>query len=326
METYELSKSKVEFNSGNHTYLLAGKRLRGVTGIVAWMFPETYLDIPAQTLNAAAKRGKAIHAACEMYDNLGLMPTNAPREAHEYRELCAKWDLISVANEYLISDNENIASCIDVVMQHSGYEADEFCLADIKTTSTIHYDNVRLQLSIYAYLFELNNAGASVRRILTIWLPKEQYGAPTVMDAGAIMEKSACEEIIRAYLAGEPNTEYRKKYFPETGVKITSVTNVETSTLPEEVIEAEKEIIKIEATLRDIKAREDELKAGLLKLMKANGVKKYESESLIITYVAPTKRYAFDSALVKSVNPDLYNTYLKETETKESIRIKVKEQ
>ena len=47
-------------------------------------------------------------------------------------------------------------------------------------------------------------------------------------------------------------------------------------------------------------------------------------DDLVINYVAPTDRIAFDSARFKKENPDMYDEYLKISPVKSSIRIKVK--
>ena len=82
-------------------------------------------------------------------------------------------------------------------------EKDERCfsLADIKTTSKVHEDNVRLQLSIYAYLFELNNPDCYVDRLFCLWLPKPQYGEGEIYEVKRVSTE-LCKAIIEAYVKG----------------------------------------------------------------------------------------------------------------------------
>ena len=58
--------------------------------------------------------------------------------------------------------------------------------------------------------------------------------------------------------------------------------------------------------------------------MRTNSVKKYESEKIIITYVAPSERKSIDTTKLKAEQPDIYEAYLKLSPIKESIKIKIK--
>jgi len=311
----ELKRSKVEFNEQEHTYTLKGKALSGVTPIVGWMFPETYRDIPRETLDRAAERGHEIHRYCQVSDDFGIVPPDAPAEVRAYLDICAKNGIRSVANEYLVSDDKDIASSIDIVAQSSGCAPTEVDLIDIKTTSQVHKDNVRLQLSIYAYLFERMNKQLQVRSLYVIWLPKPRYGTPALVDCGARIDAKTCKEIIKAYLAGEDSGRFRHLFGGVAKAK---------TELPAQVIDAEKQIIRLDAMLRDIKEKKETLQDGLLQLMKENGVKKYESDRMTITYIAPSSSARIDSARLRSEYPNVYEDCVKTSETKEGVRIKIK--
>lgn len=311
----ELKKSIVKFDPESHTYTLLGKQISGVTPIVAWMFPDTYASIPDEVLNRAAERGSKIHAECQMIDNLGFTPDGCTEEALQYAELCREHNLKAVANEYLVSDGTAVASSIDVVYQSTDGAENVVDIADIKTTSSLHRDNVTLQLSIYADMLERQNRDFKVGRMFAVWLPKPQYGRPQVIELSPRIDKKTCRQIIKSYLNGEDSTRYRERLFGKQSYE----------TLPAEVADAEMQITALDAQLSDLKAKREQLQSGLLKLMKANGVKKYESDKVIITYVAPTIRTSLDTARIKDEYPDIYGKCLKQCEAKESIRIKIKQ-
>jgi hypothetical protein len=44
----------------------------------------------------------------------------------------------------------------------------------------------------------------------------------------------------------------------------------------------------------------------------------------MITYIAPTIAKTLDTAKLKAEKPEIYNEYLKDTEKKEQVRIKLK--
>lgn len=316
MTANELKKSPVIFDEAAHTYTLDGVRLSGVTAIVKWMFPDTYKDIPQSVLDKAAEHGSLVHKKCEQYDNCGF-GDDLP-EVKEYIRLKAENGLTTAENEYLVDDAKNIASSIDVVFDKD----DKGCypLADIKTTSKIHKDNVSLQLSIYAYLFEKCNKGKKAGKLFIIWLPKEIYGKAELMELNRIPSKD-CKKIVEAYIAKEDSTPYREKLFGY----VESSTDVEAieEELPATLKDAEDEIVKIELQLKQMEERRKELKEGLYNLMVQHNVKKWKSDKIQIVRKLESIRESIDTAKVKKEYPEIYKECIKVSKVKGSITINV---
>ena len=309
-------QSPVIFDEAAHTYTLDGVRLSGVTAIVKWMFPDTYKDIPQSVLEKAAEHGSLIHKKCEQYDNCGF-GDDLP-EVRDYVRLKRENGLTTIENEYLVDDGKDIASSIDVVFDKDG--SGMYSLADIKTTSKIHKDNVTLQLSIYAYLFEKCNKGKKVGRLFVIWLPKEQYGTAELMELKRI-GSADCKKIVKAYVAKEDATPYREKYFG--GVEASTEIEPIEEALPATLKDAEDEIIKIETKLKQMEERKKELKEGLYELMVQHNVKKWQSEKLQIIRKLESTRESVDTAKVKKQYPEVYADCLKVSKVKGSITINV---
>lgn len=309
-------QSPVIFDEAAHTYTLEGVRLSGVTAIVKWMFPDTYKDIPQSVLEKAAEHGSLIHKKCEQYDNCGF-GDDLP-EVRDYVRLKRENGLTTIENEYLVDDGKDIASSIDVVFDKDG--SGMYSLADIKTTSKIHKDNVTLQLSIYAYLFEKCNKGKKVGRLFVIWLPKEQYGTAELMELKRI-GSADCKKIVKAYVAKEDATPYREKYFG--GVEASTEIEPIEEALPATLKDAEDEIIKIETKLKQMEERKKELKEGLYELMVQHNVKKWQSEKLQIIRKLESTRESVDTAKVKKQYPEVYADCLKVSKVKGSITINV---
>lgn len=165
----ELIKSQVIFNQEAHTYTLNGVQLQGITGMIErQLFPKKYENVPQFILDRAAERGSFVHEVCELVDDLGV--SHASLEAKNYQKLKEENNFLYEVSEYLVSDNEYFASCIDKVYRES---ESEFSLGDIKTTYKLDKEYVRWQLSIYAYLFELQNPNAMVKKLFAIWLRGE---------------------------------------------------------------------------------------------------------------------------------------------------------
>lgn len=173
----ELVKSPVVFNELEHTYTLNGIILSGVTSMLSrTLFRDKYKGISKEVLAKAAEYGHNIHEQIELVDSLGV--TSDTPAVQDYLRIKADLGVNTLASEYLVSDEEAIASSIDTVF-------DDLSLVDVKTTSHLDMEYLSWQLSIYAHLFERQNPTLKVPRLLAMWLPKPRYG------------KSMCVEVPR---------------------------------------------------------------------------------------------------------------------------------
>lgn len=310
-----LVMSPVLFNSEEHSYTLHGHKLKGVTPIVKWMFPDTYANIPDEVLKKAADYGHLIHSKLELYDSMAIDDEEcAPLQ--DYKVLKEKYGIKVYLSEYLVDDGQFIASSIDKVFEPDS----DGCwpLADVKTTSAIHVNNVRLQLSIYAWLFEMCNPGQKAGKLFVIWLPKPQYGKADVMELERVPGE-VCEKIVKAYLDGEDSSQFSDLW--NIG-KVKKEGDVEE--LPDKYSVIEGELLELLKREKEITARKDELKAYLMEEMVANGVRGWTTERLSITKKAGGVRQSVDSKKLKEVYPDAYLDCLKNTNFKESIEFKLK--
>lgn len=89
-------------------------------------------------------------------------------------------------------------------------------------------------------------------------------------------------------------------------------------------MEVASKIADFERKVKEIKDAEDKLKNAIKEEMASKNIIKLETNDLTITYVAPTTRESLDSKTLKNELPDIYNTYVKILEVKDSIRVKVK--
>lgn len=309
-----LKKSPVTFDKKEHKYSLNGKELSGVTPIVQWLFPETYASIPESILNNAASYGTMVHEACQMSDLLGITEAEVVKA---YQEIKKVNGLTTFANEYLVSDEALIASSIDVVCNEEGKDGD--ALVDIKTTSKVLQHHLAVQLSIYAWLYEWQTE-RTVGSLYCMWLPKERYGQPALIPVQRI-SRDVCQYIVKEYFFNlEDNTKARQALM-DAGIVLEIEKKAEE--LPAQYADVIEEVISIENQLKAMKEREKALKEGLLELMRTEGVKKWQSDALTLTYVAPTKRTSVDSTKLKKEYPDVYAECLKESSVSDSIKITI---
>ena len=148
----ELVKSAVVFNEENHTYFLGDK-------LALCMNTATFFGSPLQyklrNIFIFIREQLPTYHSCyslqQFVDSTGFTPESI--EAENYLKERTNVGYKAFANEYTVSDNEHFASNIDCV-----WEKDErISLGDIKTTANLDLEYLGWQLSIYAYLFELQN-------------------------------------------------------------------------------------------------------------------------------------------------------------------------
>lgn len=298
----KLVKSKVRFDEEHHRYFLGEKELSGITGtLIKKAFPDTYKGIPDAVLAKAAERGSVVHQNLELFDticnsDINIMPSVLP-EVKDYNEMLISYGLHHVDSEYLVTDNENFASAIDKVLADN---EGNIYLADIKTTATLHYDNVSLQLSIYAKWFEEQNPDLKVKEIVCMWFKNGQSKFQPL----PMVEDWQIDDLINAYLADDAEYQYKVE-------------------VPEQFSALEQEYRLITARMDVLKIKQDDLKEQIMKMMEANKQKSIKTNIGSYSYVAATTKKTFDTKLFKDTEPDHYEHYLKETTTKPSIRIKL---
>lgn len=300
----ELVKSDVIFDQQAHTYTTPeGVCLSGITGMLGrQLFPDKYSGVPELVMKRAAERGSFVHEVCELIDDLGI--DHESEEGKGYRELKARYGLLHETSEYLVSDNEHFASCIDKVYRDGD---SSFSLADIKTTYRLDKEYVRWQLSIYAYLFELQNSGASVNRLFAIWLRGSE---------SELVEVSRIpDEVVVSLMSAEIDG---RKFVNPYAVPVTS------TEIPAKYREMEQAIMEIDRQERYWKDQKKTLMEGIMQEMVRAGAYIWESESIKLTRKKDGIRKDFDKKSLERDHPDIYAKYLTETPVSGSVTLKIK--
>lgn len=309
MEKLNLVESPVVFNSEHHTYTLDGHELSGVTPIIAWLFPDTYKGIPQSVLDQAAEYGTMIHSKCELYDSMNLGADDPI--VQDYARITRPLQEV-VYSEYLVSDERNIASSIDKV----------FCddsLGDIKTTSKVHKANVQVQLSIYAYLYELQT-GRKANRLYLIWLPKPQYGEPRVEELPRIPAE-VCRYVIEVYAEkGDPMNAMaalaRYLAFEPERKRVEGE-------VPEAMDDIVNELIIIKRQMDLLTNREKEIRQSLQVAMEAVGEDKWSNDLIQISRRGESERVSIDTKALQKAEPEIFDKFKKVTKVAASITYKV---
>lgn len=241
-----------------------------------------------------------MHQVIEGYLNDGTYYEGLP-ELDNFIKVMEDNKLSCLATEYIVSDNENFASAIDLVMHN---KKKEICLVDLKRTSELHFEEVALQLSIYKRWFERMNAGVKVGHIYVLRLRDNDCDFVELHP----VSDDFLDALISAYLNALPFVP--SAYYGD---------------LPSELVKAEKQISLMVAQQKDIETRMSKLKEGLYSLMEQYNVKSWKGNNVTITRVLPSVSVSLDSKAVKEKHPEVYREFVKEAKRKGSLKITVKE-
>ena len=300
----ELVKSNVIFDQQAHTYTTPdGVCLQGITGMIErQLVPDKYSGVPDFVMRRAAERGSFIHEVCELVDDLGI--EHESEEARNYQRLKEEYALQYEASEYLVSDNEHFASCIDKVYRESDTE---FSLGDIKTTYKLDKEYVRWQLSIYAYLFERQNPGCKAVRLFAIWLRGDK--------AELVEVDRIPDDVIVALLSAEIG-----------GLKFSNpyALPAPPNELPQKYQEMEQAIVEIDRQERYWKEQKKILMDGIMQEMVKAGAYSWESEAIRLTRKKEGIRKDFDKKSLEKDYPEIYAKYIIETPVSGSVTLKIK--
>ncbi len=297
-----LNVPRVTFIEESHQYFIGKKELKGVTGtLIKKAFPDTYKNIPESVLKKAAERGGLVHNTfetfCSIFDADIKKYPNPTEELQAFHSMLVAYDLHYVASEYLVTDGENFASAIDGIFADN---EGNIYLVDYKTTATLHYDNVSLQLSIYAKWFEEQNPDLKVKEIVCMWFKNGQskfQPLPRVADY-------QIDDLINAYLADDTDYQYKVE-------------------VPEQFSALEQEYRLITARMDALKIKQDDVKEQIMKMMEANKQKSIKTNIGSYYYVESTTKRTLDTKLFKEKYPNAYERLTKVSISKPSIRIKL---
>ena len=294
----KLVESQVAFNQEEHTYSLNGMALKGITGMIkSQLFPDMYKDIPQWILDRAAERGTMVHESIELFD-AGFEPKETIPELESYKRIKRENGLATLANEYIVTDREHFASGIDLVLS----KGEDIILTDIKTTYTLNKEYVRWQLSIYAYLFELQNPELKVSKLYALWLrdDKSEFAEIKRVEIDTIKDLLQCEV---------------------DGHKFNAPSGRANNT-PSEIKQAEKAVYSLIQQIKELDTQKKELSKGLLKLMQDNGIKTYKGDYITLSRKAAYTKKSIDSKKLEDEYPEIYTACIKETKYPETLQIK----
>ena len=308
MARVKLKDSGVLFDEEQHTYLLGDKYLSGITGMLQrQMYSNEFEGIPKDVIDAAAQYGTDVHHSCEDFDFSWI--NDGTVEVQDYIQICKENNLTHECSEYTVTDGSDWASRIDKVYRVSD---DTFDIGDIKTYGVMTADKLakaKWQLSIYAYLFELQNKKAKVNRLFIIHLRNKQKKDGTFDHISEIIfinriPSEICKDLLDTDLRGE---QFANPY-----------------DIPEEISSQETEIRELMETKSAVEERLATIKADILSKMESLDVRTWATQTMRLTRKLPSTRVSFNAALFKQEHPDLdYAPYERVSQVASSLTITI---
>lgn len=305
----QLNNSNVIYIEDTHEYFTNEfKKLHGITGFINnQLFPGKLDGIPESVLSLATERGKRVHEECENIDNEGIEAES--KQGENYLRLKSDFGLTHIASEYIVTDNEFIASPVDKV--YLGRYSDSVILGDIKTTYKLDMLYLSWQLSIYAYFFERQNTHLRVDALLAIWLRGEDT------DSIVQVERIPDKEIEIFLQCCKEGLKYVDNCSADSYV-------AKLNDLPAKVSNVEESVYQLIEMQKTLDEQMDKFKSQLLEMMKEAKADNIKGDLITITRKKAYQRESFDAKAMKDKYPDVYDEFVKLSDVKESIQIKAK--
>ena len=181
-------------------------------------------------------------------------------------------------------------------------------LIDIKTTSVLHLEPLSWQLSIYAFLFELQNPDIEVAGLygLHIKSGKAQLVQVPRKDDSEIIDLLFCEKEDLPFI---PKT---KELPTATKDMLTTLEDVTA------------QITLIKTSLKEAEDIKKAIEQKIIAEMEEKALKTLENGPMKVTYIAPYTREGVDAKKLQEAMPEVYDRYKKITNIGASIKVTIK--
>ena len=283
--------------------------LMGLTGLMQkHSLGADYSGIPERVLAAAAEKGSQVHSLLQEYDE-GNALLNEPL-IEEYRTAIHDAGLTHIASEYLVSDNEVVATFIDKVYD-TGIPG-VVDLADVKTTLKVHKRALAWQLGANVVLFERQNPGIKVRNVFCIHIDKDERKLKGLVPITPV----SAEEVDALLLAEKEGRIYIDQHEePSAELVLTDEELTAYVTQQADIARLKEQIKGIEETLKGLDKRVMDymLEHDLVTLPGGGG-----EFMLKRAY----ERTTTDTARLKKMQPGIYEQYKKTTTVAASLTFK----
>lgn len=300
---------RIFFEPSSHTYLMDGETLlMGVTELLSKHgLNAEYGGVDKAILDNAAKEGTRLHEMIEDYDN-GQAVLETPL-IQQYKQICAENGLKFAVNEYLVSDNELVASKIDGVYTLAN---GHYVLIDYKFTQKIHWRPLAWQLGIYKVFFERQNPGAIVEATYVLHGDKKKQSLNGLFPVTPVSEAE-----VDALLDAERQGII---YIDENATK--DISEVLEDGEVAKYIDAVSIIAEMKAKIKEAEEAIKEADKRILKYMEDNNLDELQAGDGVIKRKKGSTQERVDSDKLKSKFPHIWALVKKSVSVSGSISYK----
>lgn len=291
--------NEFQFDKNKHEYTLDGRPLISVTQLMKKHGLSTdYSAVDPEVLSAAAERGALIHREIEEYIKTG--EPGFTEECAAFADMAEDMHLSKIESEVMVH-NDIVAGTVDIMCMGITKDARTVSiLGDCKTTTQLHVDAVRWQLSIYEVLtgrefdelYAFHLVGSKAKAVPVGRVPREE-----------IERLFECERTGQAYIPP-------KAVIP--------------GDLMERAMAAETAIKEAEAAKKAADEQAKAIRGELMAFMEREGIKSFENDSMKITYIEPTTRVTVDTKKLKEFDRRAYDACQRSTIIPASLRITIR--
>lgn len=309
MERIELTSIPgLIFEPTNHEYFLDGIQLSGITtALHNQLCPNEFNGIKQEVIDNASARGHRIHSSIQNFiDNF---EDDGSVELKDFIDLTIEYNLNFEKSEVLVTDFQNYASAIDLVIREA---PDTISIGDIKTYGAMTPDKMlklQFQLSIYAYMAEICWPGIKIDKLFCVHLRNVEKADGKIDHIKEIIYvKRIAPEICKTLLQAELD-----------GTQFENPLDI----IPEDIQSQEERICELIQLKQQIEEELNQRKAIILERMESDNIKTWTFQSgLKATRKLPSTRSSLDTAKLKKAYPDIpYEEFMKTSMVNGSLQL-----
>lgn len=302
----QLKKSEVIFieNEILRGYFLKDKELSGITSYMSstYLFRDKFKFVKGDVLEKAASRGTDIHKNNQAMDE--GKPYLPLKEVLAYQKIKEEHGITPIANEFIVSDEKTFATQIDMI-------ADDYKLYDFKTSQVLDKEYVSIQLSMNAYLLE-RQCEVVVPAIYAIHLPKKG-------NAKLVQLERKSDEFIKDFF-------YTDKFLGEAPDESSDLPLVVRDDTIQLLTDVETKLVRLDEELKKLKGHKEELMAIVEEKMRCSDIYEAKIGRLIFKRKKDYQRSSFDHKAFLDDNPTFEGKYMKTTDVKGGVSLKIEKE
>lgn len=305
------NNNDILFEEDTHTYTRNGSNYISVTTLLKnyGLSAHYSAQIPDAVLKQAATRGTNVHKALENFIKYGIVD-NTINEVVTFEKYITNQNVdiqLAISEEVVYNDKYLIAGTIDFQYFDS---TNTYVIADFKTTSSIHWESVAWQLSIYNYMKCNGDLLEYYTNKLMVYHMRDTKLSVREVP---LIDFSEVEKLLQANLMNAPYT-----YHPDLSKIISNSEGVVLQQLCEE-------IEQYTTILEELKEKKNKLTQKIMNNMVATSTPAFITNGLKITYSPASTVEKIDGKKVKQFceqNNIDYSQFISISNRKETLYIK----